>query len=132
MTPAGGGRRLVPAHVVVDGRTSSTHPELCDITLLRAVRHDTSGQSPERARVVRLCSAGGVGVLALAEIAAHLALPRVLAEVLVGDLIDSGHLGIASEPPHIVTPRRGSPGPPFPDLPSHELLQRVLDGLQKL
>lgn len=60
-----------------------------------------------------------VGMLSLAEAAAHLKQPVSLVLVLASDLVDSGHLSIRSTMPRFAQPDR-------------DLLEKVLNGLRKL
>lgn len=109
-------RGLVRPHVVTGGRARPSRSTLCLVTLVKTLRADTRGLSPEARRAVELC---GGGALSVAEVAAHLRQPVSVAKVVLADLVDSGHL-LAVDPL------------PLTDVPSMELLQEVLDGLKAL
>jgi Protein of unknown function (DUF742) len=64
--------------------------------------------------VTELCRGGALSV---AEVAGHLEIPVSVTKVLLGDLVDSGHV-VARSPI------------PSAELPDIQLLQEVLDGLR--
>lgn len=72
--------------------------------------------SPERRRIVARCREP----LSVAEVSAHLGLHLQAVRVLIGDLVDDGHVEITGTPTAVA---------PSTDL---DLLERVLDGLQSL
>ncbi|MBP2328857.1 hypothetical protein JOF56_009242 [Kibdelosporangium banguiense] len=107
---------LVRPYVVTDGRGTPSRDDFHHITLISAVRNNFDGLTPEKARLVRLCLGG---LLSVAEVAAHLALPVGVTKVLLGDLVDTGHITTTS-------PRaRTAP-------PTREVLEEVLHALQRL
>ncbi|MBB5937625.1 DUF742 domain-containing protein [Streptomyces zagrosensis] len=115
MTPPRRERGLVRPYVVTGGRAYPTR-NIFDLVTLVIAQHDRplSGLGPEPRRLMELCRGGALSV---AEVAGHLGLPVSVTKVLLGDLVDSGH---------IVTRA------PIPEaqLPESQLLQEVLDGLR--
>ncbi|MDT3395971.1 DUF742 domain-containing protein [Streptomyces sp. B1866] len=108
-------RGLVRPYVVTDGRAHPSRNTLDLVTLVVGQRdRPLAGLSPEKREVMELCLGGPLSV---AEVAGRLRLPVSVVRVLIGDLVDSGH----------ITAR--SPVPPA-DLPETRLLQEVLDGLR--
>ncbi|GAB3674817.1 DUF742 domain-containing protein [Saccharopolyspora tripterygii] len=108
-------RALVRPHVVTRGRARPTRNTFEMDTQIYAVRDASPGAAgPEMRRVLRLCRDDAKSV---AEVAGHLRLPMSVTKVLLGDLLDSGH---------IVT-RSAQHDLQAPDL---DLLQNVLDGLR--
>jgi hypothetical protein len=106
---------LVRPYVVTNGRSEPTRNTFDLVTLVSAVPdRPARGLSPEQRRMVELCARGS---LSLAEVAAHLRLPVSVAKVLLGDLVDSGHLLTRAAVPRA-------------QLPASQLLQEVLDGLR--
>jgi hypothetical protein len=106
---------LVRPYVVTDGRAHPTRNTFDLVTLvIAATDRPLSGLSPEKLRVMRLCRPGALSV---AEVSGHLALPVSVTKVLLGDLVDSGHI-ITRAPV------------PAAQLPDARLLQEVLDGLR--
>ncbi|MEU8828312.1 DUF742 domain-containing protein [Streptomyces sp. NPDC048636] len=115
MSPGRRERGLVRPYVVTDGRAYPTRNTFDLVTLVMAhPDRPLSGLSPEKRRVMELCLGGALSV---AEVAGYLELPVSVTKVLLGDLVDSGH----------ITTR--SPIPPA-ELPETQLLQEVLDGLR--
>jgi hypothetical protein len=108
---------LVRPYVVTEGRAFPTRNTFDLVTLVVAT-HDLSlsGLAPEKRRLMTLCRGGPLSV---AEVAAHLVLPVSVTKVLLGDLVDSGH----------ITTRAPAPPAERPDI---RLLQEVLDGLRAL
>ncbi|MET8874586.1 DUF742 domain-containing protein [Nocardia sp. NPDC004604] len=84
-------RDLVRAYVRTGGRTRSTR-ELDLLTLVVAATELTAAATPDARRVMSLCSKD-VSV-SIAEIAGVLNMPLSVAEIVVSDLLDSGHLSI--------------------------------------
>ncbi|WP_035841276.1 DUF742 domain-containing protein [Kitasatospora azatica] len=108
-------RGLVRPYVVTNGRSEPTRNTFDLVTLVTAVPdRPVQGLSPEQRRLVDLCAHGA---LSLAEVAAHLRLPVSVTKVLLGDLVDSGHLLTRAAVPRA-------------QLPTSQLLQEVLDGLR--
>ncbi|MEV5509923.1 DUF742 domain-containing protein [Streptomyces orinoci] len=117
MTPATPRREqgLVRPYVVTDGRAHPTRNTFDLVTLVMAYGDlPLDGLSPEKRRLMELCLGGALSV---AEIAGHLALPVSVTKVLLGDLVDSGHLTTRAPIPSAV-------------LPEAQILQEVLDGLR--
>lgn len=113
-TPAEGSP--VRTYVITGGRSYPTQRGLRPETLLVAapeVRPPRSA-TPEQRDLLRLCQ----GLLSVAEASAHLHLPLSAVVVVASDLIDSGHLVVRSFQRHV--------------LPDRAILERVLDGLQRL
>lgn len=116
MTPARRERGLVRPYVVTDGRAYPTRNTFDLVTLVLAASAQTldGDLTPEKRRVMRLCRGGALSV---AEVAGHLELPVSVTKVLLGDLVDSGH--IVTRAPI-----------PSAQLPDAQILQEVLDGLR--
>ena len=116
MTPRPAGKRgLVRPYVITGGRAHPTRNTFDLVTLVMAAQSaDLTGLSPEKRRVVTLCQGGSLSV---AEVAGHLEIPVSVTRVLLGDLVDSGH----------ITTRSPIPSAQLPDT---QLLQEVLDGLR--
>ncbi|MFE4653333.1 DUF742 domain-containing protein [Streptomyces sp. NPDC056707] len=115
MMPGRRERGLVRPYVVTDGRAHPTRNTFDLVTLVIAVEPSSVvGLSPEKHRLVELCRGG---VLSVAEVAGRLALPISIVKVLLGDLVDSGHVATRA------------PIPPA-QLPEAKLLREVLDGLR--
>jgi hypothetical protein len=100
--------------VITDGRARPTRGTFDLVTLVIVGTVPPAGLSPEKRRVVALCRGGALSV---AEVAGYLRMPVSVTKVLLGDLVDSGHL---------VT---RDPVPPA-ELPEALILQEVLDGLR--
>jgi hypothetical protein len=99
--------------VITEGRASPTRRTLELLTLVTAVRAASRDMSPEKCRVVEVCTGG---VLSIAEVAGHLSLPATVVKVLISDLVDTGHiLTRAAEPPV--------------ELPDDQILLEILNGL---
>ncbi|MBN6037703.1 DUF742 domain-containing protein [Amycolatopsis sp. 195334CR] len=116
MTPNRREQALVRPHVVTEGRAHPTRNTLDVATVVSATWAPVVGLSPEKRRVMELCRGGA---LAVAEVAAHLSLPTSVTKVLLSDLLDSGHIEARA------AVRQA-------DIPDHQLLQKVLDGLRAL
>ncbi|MEB3370739.1 DUF742 domain-containing protein [Saccharopolyspora mangrovi] len=110
-----GERALVRPHVVTRGRTRPSRNTFEMDTQIFAVREASPGTvGPEMRRVLGLCRDGAMSVT---EVAGHLALPISVTKVLLGDLLDSGHIVTRSAQRDLEAPRL-------------DLLQDVLDGLR--
>ncbi|GAA1262086.1 DUF742 domain-containing protein [Kitasatospora nipponensis] len=102
-------------YVVTGGRFEPTRNTFDLVTLVSAASGRPVAQlSPEKRRLVELCTRGA---LSLAEVAAHLRLPVSVTKVLLGDLVDSGHILTRAAVPRA-------------QLPDSQLLLEVLDGLR--
>jgi hypothetical protein len=110
-----GKRGLVRPYVITDGRAHPTRNTFDLVTLVLASGSgELAGLSPEKRRVMDLCRGGSLSV---AEVAGHLGIPVSVTKVLLGDLVDSGH----------ITTRSPIPSAELPDI---QILQEVLDGLR--
>ncbi|TDV55961.1 DUF742 domain-containing protein [Actinophytocola oryzae] len=110
--PDGG---LVRPFALVRGRTETGRRDLDVISLVQAAQPETP-PGGEYGRIVGLCR---WQPLSVAEIAAHLDLPLLVAKVLVGDLLDEGDLVLCGN----------SISDAGPDM---VLLQAVLEGVRRL
>lgn len=115
MTPIRRERGLVRPYVVTDGRSHPTRNTFDLVTLVMAQRdRPLAGLNPEKCRLMELCLGGALSV---AEVAGYLQLPVSVTNVLLSDLVDSGHITTRSPIPSA-------------QLPEVQLLQEVLDGLR--
>lgn len=116
--PDQSGGPLVRQFALVRGRTEPSRRDLDIISLVITARSaPTLGAlSGECERIVQLCRDHPLSV---AEIASHLDLLLVVAKVLVGDLLDGGHLVLCG----------ASVTSTAPDM---RLMQAVLDGIRRL
>lgn len=106
----------VPVYVLTGGRARPTRNTLRPETLLKATLAAVPISATRHHReLLQVCA----GVLSLAEAAAHLQQPVSVVAVMASDLIDSGHLAVHATPPSH-------------DIPTREILERVLSGLRKL
>ena len=112
--PRPGKRGLVRPYVITDGRAHPTRNTFDLVTLVAASGGELGGLSPEKRRVMDLCRGGALSV---AEVAGHLQIPVSVTKVLLGDLVDSGHIVTRSQIPSA-------------ELPDIQILQEVLDGLR--
>ena len=101
-------------YVITGGRARPTGNTFDLVTLVVFSGGEVGGLSPEKRRVMDLCRGGALSV---AEVAGHLAIPVSVTKVLLGDLVDSGH----------ITTRTPIPSAELPDI---QILQEVLDGLR--
>ncbi|MFF2412359.1 DUF742 domain-containing protein [Streptomyces sp. NPDC058092] len=106
--------RLIRPYTVSNGRTRPT-AVLDLLSLVMATGTEPQVPlGPEHSVALGLCG----GPTSVAEIAAHLRLPAVVAKVLVSDLVDCG--AVTAHPPA------------FHDMPTdRSLLEAVLDGLRR-
>ncbi|WP_433474553.1 DUF742 domain-containing protein [Spirillospora sp. CA-142024] len=104
---------LVRPYAVIDGRTRPA-VELTLLSLVTATGHRPAGLDPEHARAADLCR----GPTSVAEVAAHLRLPVVVAKVLLADLVHCG--AMTTRAPRIAA-----------DHTDRDLLEKLLDGLQR-
>lgn len=121
-------RDLVRSFVLTGGRarpTRNTHV-LDVITMVTSVPdRSVAGLLPEQLAVVELCRGGYLSVI---EVAGHLGQPLTITRVLLGDLLDTGH---------IVT-RVPAPAMPAANSAAGEraatahILEKLLHGLQAL
>ena len=108
---------LVRPYAMTGGRARPANAELDMMTMLCSMRppNQVSGYPVEHERVIDLCQQA----MSLAELAATLDVPVVVAKVLVSDLVDAGDLVI--RPPVTAVAA-----------PDTHLLQAVLDGIRRL
>jgi hypothetical protein len=108
---------LVRPFAMTKGRTRPANKQLNLITMVVSERPlpEVSGLTPEHERIVDLCKEAA----SVAEIAAHLDLPLVVAKVLVSDLMETGHVIVRSPARTVHTPDK-------------HLLQAVLNGIRRL
>lgn len=109
---------LVRPYAMTRGRTRPNAPNLNLVTQVRACApppSDTTGLSPEHLQILELCQVP----LSVAEVAAYLDVPLVVAKVLLGDLIERGHVvaGAMFQTTEITDTK---------------LLQAVLDGIRRI
>ncbi|MFR9732143.1 DUF742 domain-containing protein [Saccharopolyspora sp. MS10] len=106
---------LVRPYAMTRGRTRAAAAELEQDTLVVAVPEPEAREEwdADRERVLELCDRPR----SVADLAAALDIPLVVAAVLVSDLLDSGDLSVPLAPPRE---------------PDHALLQAVLDGIRRL
>ncbi len=109
----------VRPYTVTRGRTRTD----VDLALETMVKASETGMNPpgsimhESRQILTMAE----NALSVAEVSAHLKVPLQVAKVLIGDLVESGHLAT-----HALTD--SSPD----ERPDLRLLERVLDGLQTL
>ncbi|MBF9067197.1 DUF742 domain-containing protein [Streptacidiphilus fuscans] len=103
-------------YVITGGRTASTSRRSIDlVSLVVALTAPDPMTPPEQAQILRLCHTP----LSVAEISAYLRLPVSVITVLLSDLADRGGVQVR--------------GPvPIAALPDRELLEAVINGLQRL
>ncbi|MEU9120968.1 DUF742 domain-containing protein [Streptomyces sp. NPDC048506] len=101
-------------YVITGGRSSASN-RLDLVTLIIARTGPTVGIQPEHAAILRLCQSP----LSVAEISAYTGLPVSVVTVLISDLLDEQR---------VLT---RAPVPPA-ELPDISLIEKVIDGLQKL
>ncbi|MEV4191200.1 DUF742 domain-containing protein [Streptomyces toxytricini] len=111
---------LVRPYAVTGGRTKSgSYGERFDLIALVAVEVGAAAGTlpgPEHEALLRLCRTGAQSV---AELAADTDLPVGVVRVLLGDLLEAGHV------------RVGRPVPPA-RLPETRILREVIEGLRAL
>lgn len=108
---------LIRPYAMTRGRTRPGAPNLNLVTQIRASRNrsDLSQLTPEHQEIVDLCARP----LSVAEIAAYLNIPLVVAKILISDLLELGDV-VA--------------GAPFQtsDIVDTKFLQAVLDGIRRI
>ena len=108
---------LVRPYAMTRGRTRPNAPNLNLVTQVRASAppSDPAALSPEHLQILEICHKP----LSVAEVAAYLDVPLVVVKVLIGDLIERGHI-VA--------------GALFQttDITDTNLLQAVLDGIRRI
>lgn len=103
-------------YTVTGGRTAAGR-EFDLVALVVSEREPEPGMQSEHAKILRLCQAP----VSVVELSADLRLPVTAVMILLGDLLDAGHIAIRH-------PLRTDPA----TKPTPELLKEVLHGLQKL
>ena len=106
---------FVRPFLVTAGRTKSSVEGLQFETLIQATSRGGDDLRFEPARVFALCERA----TAIAEISAHLEMPIGTVKVVIGDLIDSGHLDVHQT---IDTS----------DTEDIQLISRLIDGVRRL
>ena len=108
---------LVRPYAMTRGRVRPSKGDLDMLTMVGAARpaNSVSGQSLEHERVVELCQ----WPVSVAELAATLEVPLMVAKVLVSDLVTANDI-VVREPDHSVRS------------PDTHTLQAVLDGIRRL
>jgi hypothetical protein len=109
--------RLVRLYALTRGRTSPTNNQLDVATQVIAARSDFDRMAlePEYMQIVELCRRW----LSVAEVAAYLKVPLVVAKVQLSDLIDRGAVVVSSAAQETASSDR-------------ELLQAIIDRLHAL
>lgn len=110
-------RARIRPYVLTAGRQDlgTVRMDLITVVVATAEPSDDIGLEPEQLAVVHLCRSPR----SVAEVAAHLELPVVVVKVLVSDLAGRGYV------------QTRAPLPPNQS-PTRELLEAVLDGIQRL
>jgi hypothetical protein len=109
--------RLIRPYTVSGGRTKPT-AEFDLLTMVMATGdRPQSYLGPDHSHVLNLCG----GPVSVAEVAAHISQPAVVAKVLLSDLVDCG----------AITSRAPRRAPLSSDPTDIDLLEAVLDGLRK-
>ncbi|SCF35174.1 Protein of unknown function [Micromonospora purpureochromogenes] len=108
---------LVRPYVVTraTGADDGPHLDLMTVVVARAAVPAATPLFPEQARILELCRRP----LSVAEVGAQLDLPLGTVRVLLGELLDAGLIET-----HV--------SPTLSELPSRELLEAMLTGLQAL
>ena len=122
-------------YTVTGGRSQADgHGDRFDlVTLIVSESEPAPGMQSEHARILTLCQQP----TAVVEISAELRLPVSVVRILLGDLLDMGH--ITARHPRLAVGADQLPGPEEPQsahlearLADPELLKQVLVGLQNL
>ncbi len=106
---------FVRPFLVTGGRTKSSVEGLQFETMVHGTGLDGSDLRFEPARVFGLCQ----NAIAIAEISAHLEIPIATVKVVLGDLIDSGHIEV-----HRTIDTT--------DSDDIQLISRLIDGVRRL
>jgi hypothetical protein len=105
---------LIRPYTVNAGRTRPT-VELDLLSLVITIGPASPDMDPEHVKVLELCHTP----ISVAEVAAHIRLPMVVAKVLLADLVDCGAMATRAPRPSSVATDR-------------VLLEKLLDGLQRI
>ncbi|MDB1086585.1 DUF742 domain-containing protein [Streptomyces sp. ACA25] len=122
MTPQRRRGDLVRSFVITGGRSRpSRNTHVLDVITMVTATQDkpVTGLGPEQRAMVDLCRGGYLSVV---EVAGHLRQPLTVTRVLLGDLLDTGHL--------VIRARESAPG--TAELTDADILGRLLHGLQAL
>ncbi|MEO6088884.1 MAG: DUF742 domain-containing protein [Umezawaea sp.] len=108
---------VVRPYLLARGRVRPKHDLRLECMVSAVVRQEPApaDTEPDVLLIVRLCSSS---LRSVAELAAHLGIPIMVARLLIEDGMDAGLLKAHRTPPG--------------DRPSSDLLLRILDGLRKL
>lgn len=121
-------RDLVRSFVLTGGRarpTRNTHV-LDVITMVTSVPdRSVAGLLPEQLAVVELCRGGYLSVI---EVAGHLGQPLTITRVLLGDLLDTGHIVTRVPAPAVPTANSAA----GERAATAHILEKLLHGLQAL
>jgi hypothetical protein len=111
-------------YTITHGRIPGDDDPFDIVSLIVAERDPAPGMQSEHVKILRMCHAP----TALVEISAELQLPVSVVRVLLLDLLDTG--GITARHP-LPAPVAGAGQSGF-QLPGHDVLKQVLNGLQRL
>lgn len=117
--PGHQGGRVVPVYALTHGRTRSSGEEMpieALVTATALAARNSSGLQVEYRTIIEL----GAQPISVMEIGAALKVPVGVARVLVSDLANAGYL-VVHLPPSTTEEQAG---------PSHQVLERLLDGLR--
>jgi hypothetical protein len=108
---------LVRPYTITRGRIPSARAQLDMATQVKTIRsgRDADGLDPEHLTIMRLCQRP----LSIAELAVYVKIPLGAVRVLCGDLLERGDVIVRSPSPVTHAPDR-------------QLLEAVLDGLNRL
>lgn len=109
---------LVRLYAVTAGRARSTSATFDLMTVVQSnpISRPTPTMSPEQAKLLTICRYQPQTV---ADIVAESGLPLGVVRVLLGDLLDAGHI-------HVTVPTRRTKSP------NRHILKEVIDGLRAL
>jgi hypothetical protein len=105
---------LIRPYTVNAGRTHPT-VELNLLSLVISTGRGDPDPDPEHVKVLELCHTP----VSVAEVAAHMRLPVMVTKVLLADLVDCGAMATRAQRPSS-------------DVTDRVLLERLLDGLQRI
>lgn len=106
--------QLVRPYTVNGGRTHPT-VDLDMLSLLITVGSADPEMGPEHLRVLGLCPTP----ISVAEVAAKMRLPLMVTKVLIADLVEYGAVATRTQQP-------------LSKIPDRDLLEKLLDGLQRI
>lgn len=111
-------------YTITHGRVPGDDHPLDIVSLIVAERDPAPGMQSEHVKILQMCRTP----TALVEISAELQLPVSVVKVLLLDLLDTG--GVTAR--HPLPSLTAASGPAGLQLPDHDVLKQVLDGLQRL